>query len=202
MHTLVEAGWHIEAEGKVFRRPGQFRMEVSSGVDWFELHGDVEYGETKARLPQLLEALRRGDKMVRLDDGTYGVLPEEWLSRIGMLAGMGTAEDGHIRFRRSQAGANKFDFENLSFKGCDNTIDPTKTTDLIIYDFNCGALKKDYQHVAIPRLSDGGQSYEIFNDKLCSPYNLKPYPYGLKISDFAIENLSRQKFCETYITNP
>ena len=104
VRTLVEAGWHIEAEGKVFRRPGEFRMEVSSGVDWFELRGDVEYGETKARLPQLLEAVRRGDKMVRLDDGTYGVLPEEWLARIGMVAGMGTAQDGHIRFHRSQAG--------------------------------------------------------------------------------------------------
>jgi len=104
VRALVDAGWHIEAEGKVFRRPGEFRMEVSSGVDWFELHGDVDYGDTKARLPELLEALRRGDKMVRLDDGTYGLLPEEWLGRIGLLAGMGAAHDGHLRFRRSQAG--------------------------------------------------------------------------------------------------
>ena len=79
-------------------------MEVSSGVDWFELHGVVEYGETSARLPELLEALRRGDDMVKLGDGTYGILPEEWLRRIGMFAGMGTATDGHIRFGRSQAG--------------------------------------------------------------------------------------------------
>ncbi len=104
VRALVEAGWHIEAEGKVFRRPGAFRLDVSSGVDWFELHGKVEYGETAARLPELLEALRRGETMVRLDDGTYGVMPEEWLKRIGMLAGMGTPEGGHIRFRRSQAG--------------------------------------------------------------------------------------------------
>jgi superfamily II DNA or RNA helicase len=104
VRALVEGGWHIEAEGKVFRRPGEFKMAVSSGVDWFELHGDVEYGETKARLPQLLEAVRRGEKMVRLDDGTYGLLPEEWLSRIGALVGMGSAEDGHVRFRRNQAG--------------------------------------------------------------------------------------------------
>ena len=104
VRSLVEAGWDIEAEGKVFRRPGAFRIEVSSGVDWFELHGEVEYGNTTARLPELLEALRRGDKMVRLDDGTYGLLPEEWLRRIGPLAGMGTPEQGHVRFGRSQAG--------------------------------------------------------------------------------------------------
>jgi superfamily II DNA or RNA helicase len=104
VRSLVEAGWNIEAEGKIFRRPGAFRIEVSSGVDWFELHGEVEYGNTTARLPELLEALRRGDKMVRLDDGTYGVLPEEWLRRIGPLAGMGEPEQGHVRFRQSQAG--------------------------------------------------------------------------------------------------
>ena len=42
--------------------------------------------------------------MVRLGDGTFGVLPEEWLERIGALAGSGAVEDGHIRFRRNQAG--------------------------------------------------------------------------------------------------
>ncbi len=104
VRTLLQAEWRLDADGKVFRHPGAFKMEVSSGVDWFELHGGVEYGETSAQLPELLEALRRGDEMVRLGDGTFGFLPEEWLSRIGMLAGMGTATEGHIRFRRNQAG--------------------------------------------------------------------------------------------------
>ena len=102
--ALLEAGWHIEAEGKAFRRPGAFHINVSTGVDWFELQGKVEYGDHAAQLPQLLEALRRGETMVRLDDGTYGMLPEEWLRRIGVLAGLGTPESDHLRFRRSQAG--------------------------------------------------------------------------------------------------
>ena len=104
VRTLVEAGWHIEADGKVFRRPGAFHMEVSSGVDWFDLHGQVDYGDSNAPFPALLEALRRGDSMVRLDDGSYGILPEEWLRRFGMLASMGTPDTDHVRFRRSQAG--------------------------------------------------------------------------------------------------
>jgi SNF2 family DNA or RNA helicase len=104
VRALVEHGWHIEAEGKVFRRPGALRIQVSSGVDWFELHGQVEYGESQAQLPELLAALRRGETMVRLGDGTYGVLPEEWLRRFGVLAGLGTPDTDHVRFRRSQAG--------------------------------------------------------------------------------------------------
>jgi superfamily II DNA or RNA helicase len=104
VRKLIEAGWHVEADGKLFRKPGSYRMEVASGVDWFELRGEVEYGETTAALPELLEAVRRGENTVRLGDGTYGVLPEEWLARVGLVAGLGTAENGHIRFRGNQAG--------------------------------------------------------------------------------------------------
>ncbi len=100
---LIQAGWHVEAEGKAFRRPGTTRVDVRSGIDWFELHGEVDYDGQTASLPQLLAALRRGDTMVRLGDGTYGLLPEEWLERFAPLAGLGTKEDSHLRFRRNQA---------------------------------------------------------------------------------------------------
>lgn len=104
VRSLVEKGWHVEADGKLFRCPGEFHLAVSSGVDWFELRGEVEYGESKAGLPALLEALRRGNNMVLLDDGSYGMLPEEWLRRIGPIAGMGALKDGHVRFCQSQVG--------------------------------------------------------------------------------------------------
>jgi SNF2 family DNA or RNA helicase len=102
--ACLEAGWHLEADGKIFQRPGAMRVRVSSGVDWFELHGEVDYGGSTAKLPDLLAALRRGENMVRLDDGTYGLLPEEWLKRFGSFAGLGTAEADHLRFRRNQMG--------------------------------------------------------------------------------------------------
>ncbi len=104
VRACLQAGWHLEAEGKIFRSPGAMRVEVSSGIDWFELHGEVDYGGAKARLPALLAALRRGDNIVQLDDGTYGLLPEEWLRRFGTLAGAGETEADHVRFRRNQAG--------------------------------------------------------------------------------------------------
>jgi hypothetical protein len=101
---LLRDGWHVEAEGKAFRRPGAAHVEVRSGIDWFELHAEVDYGGASATLPQLLAALRRGDNMVRLGDGTFGLLPEEWLERFGPLAGLGAGEEDHLRFQRNQAG--------------------------------------------------------------------------------------------------
>ncbi len=104
VRELIAEGWHVEAEGKTFRNPGQIKMQVSSGIDWFELHGTVDFGETSAKLPELLAALKRGDNMVKLDDGTYGMLPEEWMKKYGLIAGLGEAHDDHLRFRKTQVG--------------------------------------------------------------------------------------------------
>ena len=94
----------MEAEGKVFRRPGESEVDVRSGIDWFELHAEVDYGGgTSASLPQLLAALRR-DTMVALGDGSFGLLPEEWLERFAPLAGLGSKEEDHLRFKPNQAG--------------------------------------------------------------------------------------------------
>ncbi len=101
---LLPLGWHVEAEGKAFRHAGPARVEVSSGIDWFELRAEVDYGDTTVSLPQLLEAVRRGDTMVALGDGSFGLLPEEWLEKFAPLAGLGTKEEGHLRFRKNQAG--------------------------------------------------------------------------------------------------
>ncbi len=101
---LVAEGWHVEAEGKTYRFAGKFELQVSSGVDWFELHGDVEFGDLSATLPELLAALRRGENLLRLGDGSFGLLPQEWLKQYCLLAGLGKAHGDHLRFARNQVG--------------------------------------------------------------------------------------------------
>jgi hypothetical protein len=104
VRTLLEEGWHVEAEGKLYRRPGEIKIEVTSGIDWFELHGTVQFGDQEAKLPELLAALKRGENLVKLGDGTMGMVPEEWLKKYGLLAGLGTPEGDHLRFGRTQVG--------------------------------------------------------------------------------------------------
>ena len=101
---LVKDGWHVEADGKLYRQAGAWTVEVTSGVDWFDLSGTVAFGEITAQLPALLAALRRGESTVLLGDGTFGVLPEEWLKKYGVVARLGTQSGDHLRFARSQVG--------------------------------------------------------------------------------------------------
>jgi hypothetical protein len=104
VRTLLGEGWRVEAEGKLYRQPGEIKIEVTSGIDWFELHGGVSFGDQEVKLPELLAALRRGDNLVTLGDGTVGMVPEEWLKKYGLLAGLGTPEGDHLRFGRTQVG--------------------------------------------------------------------------------------------------
>jgi hypothetical protein len=103
--TLLGKGWRVEAEGKLYRNPGSSSLSVSSGIDWFELHGSVNFGDgLDVKLPALLAALRRGETVVALGDGSFGLLPQEWLQQYGLLASLGTTEDDHLKFQRAQTG--------------------------------------------------------------------------------------------------
>ena len=44
VRALLAEAWHVEAEGKLYRSAGAVRMEVVSGIDWFDLKGEVDFG--------------------------------------------------------------------------------------------------------------------------------------------------------------
>jgi superfamily II DNA or RNA helicase len=102
---LVAAGWRVEAEGKLIRPAGEFKLALSTGIDWFELEGGIDYGGQRVNLPDLLAAARRGEPMVELGDGSMGMLPEDWLKKYGMFADLASgADNGSLRFSSAQAG--------------------------------------------------------------------------------------------------
>jgi superfamily II DNA or RNA helicase len=104
VQALTQAGWHVEAQGTLYRQANAFSVDVRSGVDWFELHAAADFNGQSIGLPELLRALKRGDRTIQLDDGTIGILPEQWLQQYSMLAGLAQVDEGHLRFSRGQAG--------------------------------------------------------------------------------------------------
>ncbi|HVJ26229.1 MAG TPA: DEAD/DEAH box helicase [Vicinamibacterales bacterium] len=103
VRVLVAEGWHVEAEGAAFRTAQNMRVQVRSGIDWFELHGDIDFGDGKmVPLTAMLAALRRGEGTILLGDGTRGMVPEDWLRRYVRIAGFGDVHDDHVRYKPSQ----------------------------------------------------------------------------------------------------
>ena len=101
--ALSLKGWVIEADGARLRQASNFSFNVTSGVDWFDLEANVDYDGTQLGLPTLLDALQSGKKTVRLDDGSEGIIPADWLKRFASVVSLAEVNEGKVRFKNSQA---------------------------------------------------------------------------------------------------
>jgi SNF2 family DNA or RNA helicase len=99
---LAAEGWWVEVEGHAFHLPSGVEARVTSGIDWFDLHGVVHYGALSAALADVLDAHRRGTNVVVLADGSRGLLPHDWLDRLGPVLAGGQSTPIGARFRSSQ----------------------------------------------------------------------------------------------------
>ncbi|MEZ6052859.1 MAG: SNF2-related protein [Planctomycetaceae bacterium] len=104
VRTLVDAGWLVRADGHEVRQASMPQLKIRSGIDWFELSGEVDFGGQIVDFPELLAALARKDNTIRLPDGSLGILPDDWAERYGLISGLGTMQDGNLRFSVTQAG--------------------------------------------------------------------------------------------------
>lgn len=105
--TATSHGWIVEADRAKLRTGGQIKLSVTSSatsnIDWFDLNGKVEFDGSFASLPKLLDAVRQERQTIQLDDGSVGLLPEEWIKRFGRMADLASMNDGQLRFQSSQA---------------------------------------------------------------------------------------------------
>ncbi len=118
---LLDKNWRVFADQQSVRSGGPPNLSITTGQDWFELRGGSKFKradgtEETIPLPRLLAAAKSGKPMIRLGDGSMGLLPMEWLESNGLLTEMGTEGDDHLRFHRSQAAmlAATLDSETLA----------------------------------------------------------------------------------------
>jgi superfamily II DNA or RNA helicase len=104
VRQLIEEKWQVQADGRDVRQAGPIQFRVNTSTDWFELQADVDFAGLNVALPELLAALSRGETTIQLDDGSMGILPEEWLAQYGLLTGLGTPDGENLRFSNTQAG--------------------------------------------------------------------------------------------------
>lgn len=99
---LLSQDWTVEADGKKVRGSTGSNASVRSGIDWFDLEGNVIFEGQEVPFPDLLAAAERGAKFVTLPDGSQGLLPKDWVTRWKLLEVGDIDEDGKIRFGKDQ----------------------------------------------------------------------------------------------------
>ncbi len=100
----ITLGWEVLAHQHPLTVGKHAHMTLNSGIDWFDLKAEFEFSDgSRVSLPQLLSSLQAGERLIRLGDGSYGLLPVEWLEKFGPLAQFGKIEDDALRMSPLQA---------------------------------------------------------------------------------------------------
>ena len=76
------------------------RIRIGSGMDWFDADVEVTFGEQAVAISEIKRALGNKQQYVHLDDGTLGILPEEWIKKYSLLFRVGDGSKDKLRLSK------------------------------------------------------------------------------------------------------
>lgn len=77
---------------KLSPHKAKIAIHIVSGTDWFNVKLSASFGDQKVSIKQLHRAIRHKSKYITLDDGSMGMLPEEWIAKIARYFQFGILE--------------------------------------------------------------------------------------------------------------
>ncbi len=92
------------------------RTYVSSNQDWFEVDLEIKFGSETLSLKELQKSVLNRNRYVRLNDGSMGVLPEEWLDKMANYYKHGEVSKGKLQISKFKFSILDELFENLDDK--------------------------------------------------------------------------------------
>ncbi len=60
----------------------QITTSIKSDIDWFDLEVNISFGENTVSLKDIRTAVINKNRYIQLDDGSVGILPEQWLHKL------------------------------------------------------------------------------------------------------------------------
>jgi non-specific serine/threonine protein kinase len=97
------------------------KIYISSHTDWFDAKVDIHFGEQKVTVADVKKALVNKQQYVQLQDGSLGILPEEWIKKYSLLFRVGDGKANNIKLSKYHFSVieelyEKRDEEELVFK--------------------------------------------------------------------------------------
>ena len=78
----------------------QTKIFISSNTDWFDAKVDIVFGDQQVTVAEVKRALANKQQFVQLNDGTLGILPEEWIKKYSLLFRVGEGKTNSLKLSR------------------------------------------------------------------------------------------------------
>lgn len=77
-----------------------FTVTTGSGIDWFDMHIEVKFGDQLVGIKEIQKAVLKKQNYVELSDGSLGMLPEEWLKKYENILKFGRVKGEELQISK------------------------------------------------------------------------------------------------------
>lgn len=79
--NITILGFNQLPNNRLNQNKAKISIEVISGINWFNTSVYARFGKQKASIKELHKSNRNKSRYVQLDDGTLGIIPDDWLAK-------------------------------------------------------------------------------------------------------------------------
>ncbi len=104
---LSENGFEVYGEEniksvKLNKNKPRISMNISSGIDWFDVDMIVNYGDIRVSIADLKKAVKKNKRFIKLADGSMGHIPDEWFQKFRRILNLTETHDDKLKVSVSQ----------------------------------------------------------------------------------------------------
>lgn len=107
-------GFNEIKNNKLSPHKAQVNIKVISGTDWFNARIKLSFGKNEAALKQVHRAIKNRSKFIQLDDGTLGILPDEWVEKFTHYFQVGDIDGELLKVTKTRFAEIAYLFENAA----------------------------------------------------------------------------------------
>ena len=139
-------------------------MKVSSGIDWFDVQVSASWGDQEINFRDIKKAIMNGQDFVVLGDGSFGMLPEEWLKKYSSLFKFAVDEKTGLKISKKHFNIVEMLFDQIDDQDIIDEIEEKKRKLLYIENVKTAPIPSNIKATLRPYQETGYQWMQVLDE--------------------------------------
>lgn len=142
----------------------KWEMKISSGIDWFDIQVAASWGDQEISFRDIKKAIMNGQDFVVLGDGSFGMLPEEWLQKYSSLFKFAVDEKTGLKISKKHFNIVEMLFDQIDDQSIIDEIEEKKRKLLYIENVKTAPIPGNIKATLRPYQETGYQWMQVLDD--------------------------------------
>ncbi len=142
----------------------KWEMKVSSGIDWFDIHIEISWGEQVVSFRDVRKAIINKQNFITLGDGSFGMLPEDWLTQYKNMFKLAVESADGLKISKKHFNVIELLFEQIDDLSIKKEIEEKKAKLLNIENIKTLPIPKSIIATLRPYQENGYKWMQILDD--------------------------------------